>query len=92
MGHLDAVDSRQDVYTVRTENGDTGHVDIVEPAQVEEPAEVWAERDGYNNLSDAEVDKVNDKDGYGGKRRDEELVPPSNIEEVIPYAKDNDRL
>jgi len=92
LGHLDAVDAGQDVYAVGREDGHARHVDVVEGAQVEELAQVGLQRDGDHDRRHAEVDKVDDQQRDGGEGRDEELVPPPDVEEVVAYAQEGDGL
>jgi hypothetical protein len=38
------------------------------------------------------IDEVNNEERYTGNSGDEELVAPSNVEEIITDAEDRDRL
>ena len=92
LGDFDAVDSREDVDAVGAEDGDAGHVDVVQRAEVEELAEVGLELDGDHDGGDAKVDKVDDEQGDRGKGGDEELVAPAYVEEVVADAEEGDGL
>jgi hypothetical protein len=43
-------------------------------------------------LRDAEVDKVDDEHGDRGHGGDEHLVAPSDVEQVVAYAEEDDAL
>lgn len=92
MGDFDSVDTGEDINRIRAEDRDTGHVDVVKGAKVEELSEVWTEGDGDDDDGYAEVDEVDDQYWYCGEGGDEELVPPADIEEVIAYAENGDGL
>ena len=43
-------------------------------------------------MSYTEIDEVDNKERYTGDSGNEELVPPSNVEEIVANAEDRDRL
>ncbi|KAI9742933.1 MAG: hypothetical protein M1818_003663 [Claussenomyces sp. TS43310] len=92
LRHLDAVDAGEDVDAVGAEDGDAGHVGVVQVAEIEEFAQVGSQRHGDDDAGDAKVDKVDDEDWDGGKGRDEELVSPADVEDVVANAEDGDGL
>lgn len=63
LADFDAVDTSQDVDTIRAENGDTAHVDVVQEAKVEELAQVRLQRDGDHDRRDTKIHKVDNKKG-----------------------------
>ena len=98
MRYFDSVDSCQDVDAVGCENGDYGHVHVVEIGEIEKRGgicgreEVGTKRFGDNHGGDAEVHEVDDEEGDGGKGWYEDFVTPSKVEEVVDDAKKRNRL
>jgi hypothetical protein len=60
--------------------------------QVEQLSEVRSKEGRYDDLGNAEVDKVNDKHWDAGKRRNKDLVPPPDVEEIVANAEDYNDL
>ena len=87
---LDAVDAREDVDAVGGEDGDAGHVDVVQRAEVEEGPQVGLQLERDDDGGHAKVDAVDDQQGDGGEGGDEELVPPADVEEVVGEAEGGD--
>lgn len=88
LRHLDAVDPSQDIDTIRAEDAERGHVDVVEGTEVEKlAASVGLQEGGQHDGGDAEVDEVNDKERDGGEGGDEELVAPSNVEDIVTQTE-----
>jgi hypothetical protein len=89
---FNAVYSCQDVDAVWAEDRNGGHVKVVEGSEVEKLSEVRLERGGEDNGCYAKVDEVDYQDGDGRKGRNEELVPPADVEEIVAYSEDGDGL
>lgn len=87
MGHFNAVYASQDIDGIGTEYSNAGHIDVVKRTQVEQFAEIWSKGKWYDNAGYAKVYEVDNKDGYSSKGRNKELMPPSNIKEVIADAE-----
>lgn len=94
MRDFDAVDACEDVDAIAGEDGDAGHVGVVEPAKVEHIAviEEWLEWFGDDDGGDAIVYKVDDEHGDRGQGREEEFVAPADVEEVVADAEDYNSL
>jgi hypothetical protein len=60
--------------------------------QVEQLSEVRSKEGRYDDLGNAKVDKVNDKHRDAGKRRNKDLVPPPDVEEIVANAEDYNDL
>lgn len=92
LRHLDAVDTRKHVDALGAEHGNTGHVKVVERAEVKELAEVGLQLHGNDDARHVKVDKVYDEDGDGGQTRDPPLVPPANVKEVVADSEESNSL
>ena len=92
LGYFNAIDACEDIYAVWAEDCNSGHVHVVEGTQVEEFAEVRLQRDRHDDGSDAKVDEVDDEQRDGGECRDEELVAPTDVEDVVSYSENGDGL
>lgn len=92
MRYFDSVDSCQNVDAVWCEDGDYGHVNVVEVREIEKRdgvrgrEEVGPERFWYHNGGDAEVDEVDDEEWNGCEGRYEDFVTPSKVEQVVDDA------
>lgn len=89
---FDAVDTCKDVDAVGAEDGDGGHVGVVQPTDVDDGTQVRFEHDGDGNVRDAVVDKVDNEHGDRGEGRNEEFVTPSDIEQVVTYPEEDNRM
>jgi hypothetical protein len=92
LGDLDAVHPCQNVDAVWAEDSNGEHVNVVEKSELQELSKVWSERDWDNNVGYTKIDEVDNKEGYTGDSWDEELVAPSNVEEIVSNTEDRDRL
>lgn len=54
--------------------------------------EEGAEGKGNDDLSNVEIDKVDDENWDRGESWDEEFVSPADVEEVVTYTEDCDGL
>ena len=94
MRDFDAVDAGEDVDAIAGEDGDAGHVGVVEPAKVEhivvieERLELFGDDDG----GDAIVYEVDGEHGDGGHGWKEEFVTPADVEQVVADAEDHNGL
>lgn len=59
---------------------------------MEELTEIGLQRDGDDDLGDAEIDKVDNEDGDGCDGGDEKFVAPANIKKVVADSEDDDGL
>lgn len=89
---FDAVDAGEDVDAVGAEDGDAGHVGVVDPTKIDQVAEVGFELDWDDYVGDAVVDEVDDEHRDGGKSWNEEFVPPADVEKIVGDAEDDDGL
>ena len=86
LRNLNAIDTGEDVDAVGAKNGHSGHVSVVDPAQVDQGTEIMLKLERHHDIGDSIVDKVDDEHGDGGNGRDEELVSPTDVEEIISDA------
>lgn len=92
MGDFDAVDAGEDVDAIGAEDGDGGHVEVVDPTKIDQSTEIGFELDGNDHVGHAVVNEVDDEHGDGGEGGDEEFVPPTDVEEIVGDAEDDDGL
>ena len=60
--------------------------------KVEQLSEIRSQRYRDNHLGDTKVHKVDDEHGDGCNGRDEDLVTPSDIEQVVADTQQDDGL
>lgn len=93
LEHFNSVDASQDVDAVGTEDAEGGHVSVVEEPEIEKLAtDIGLQNRGENDGSDTKVDEIDDEKRDRGECGNEELVSPSNIEEIVADAEDGDGL
>ncbi len=87
LGDLDPVDTSEDINTIGAENGNGGHVSIVEPSEINHLSQIALQLDGDNNIGDTKIDKVDYQHRDCGEGWYEKFMTPANIKEVIADAK-----
>jgi hypothetical protein len=86
LGNLNTVDAGKHVDALGAEHGNTGHVNVVECAEVEQLAKIRLELERQNDGCDVKIDKVDDQQGDRGDTRNPPLVSPTNVKQIITNA------
>ena len=92
LRNLDTVDASKHVDALGAEHGNTGHVNVVKCAKVEELAQIRLELKRQNNGCDVKVDKVDNQKGDRGNTRNPPLVSPANVKEIITDTQEGNCL
>ena len=85
---LNPVNSSQDIDRVGAEDGAGRHIDVVKHPEIDQLlAHEGLERDGEDDGGNTEVDEVDDQERDRGEGGDEELVAPSNVEDIVTQTE-----
>ena len=86
MSNFNAVDACEDIDAVWRENGKCCHVEVVEVGKVDQSGTIWHEcnqKVRYDHVSDAVGQGVDDQQRQSPNGGEKELVPPSEIKDVV---------